>query len=112
MTAVFRDRLWLMGGWFNGRLPDASGSNEVWSSEDGANWKQETKAAGWSPRLGAGIVVFNDKLWILGGNEQYYYRRRKDAEERRLEFARWRDLDAGHRRRALGSARVSSGRRA
>lgn len=73
MTAVFRNRLWLMGGWYNGRLPDASGSNEVWSSADGAKWNQETKAAGWSPRLGAGIVVFGDKLWILGGNEQYYY---------------------------------------
>ncbi len=73
MTAVFRDRMWLMGGWVNGRLPDAAASNEVWSTGDGAQWRQETPAAGWSARLGAGLVVFQNKLWILGGNEQYYY---------------------------------------
>lgn len=73
MTTVFNGRMWLMGGWLNGRLPDASGSNEVWSSVDGKQWQQATAHAGWTPRLGAGIVVFQGKMWILGGNEQYYY---------------------------------------
>jgi hypothetical protein len=73
MTTVFNGKMWFMGGWYNGRLPDASGCNEVWSSVDGAAWKQATPHAGWTPRLGAGIVVFRDKMWILGGSEQYYY---------------------------------------
>ncbi len=72
MSTVFNGKMWLMGGWYNGRLPDASGSNEVWESADGSEWKQMAAHAGWSPRLGAGVVVFHDKMWILGGNEQYY----------------------------------------
>jgi hypothetical protein len=73
MTLVFQDRIWLMGGWFNGRLPGHSASSEVWSSNDGAAWEQATKNAGWTPRLAAGAVVFKDKMWILGGTENYYF---------------------------------------
>lgn len=41
--------------------------------QDGKDWLQATAAAGWSGRLAAGICVFNDKIWILGGTEDYYY---------------------------------------
>jgi len=73
MTLVFKDRMWLLGGWFNGRLPGHSASNEVWSSADGVKWEQVTRKAGWSPRLAAGAVVFKDRIWILGGTEDYYF---------------------------------------
>ncbi len=73
MAATFKDRMWMMGGWYNGRLPGHSASNMVWSSTDGKEWREETKAAGWSPRLAAATVVFQDKLWILGGTENYYF---------------------------------------
>lgn len=73
MTAVFRDRMWLMGGWTDGRLPTHSASNAVWSSVDGVEWRQETAAAGWSPRLAAAVVEFRGRLWILGGTEDYYF---------------------------------------
>ena len=73
MTLVFKDRMWLLGGWFNGRLPGHSASNEVWSTGDGADWTQTSKNAGWSPRIAAGAVVFKDKMWILGGTENYYF---------------------------------------
>lgn len=72
-TLVFRDKMWMMGGWHGGRLAHASGSNEVWSTADGKEWTRETKAAGWSPRLAAPGVVFRDKMWILGGSQQYYF---------------------------------------
>ncbi len=71
-TLVFRDTMWLMGGWYGGRKPFASASNEVWSSTDGATWRQVTDHAAWSPRLGAGGAVFDGKMWILGGAERYY----------------------------------------
>jgi hypothetical protein len=73
MALVFQDRLWLMGGWHGGRLDHASASNAVWSTADGIQWKQETEAAGWSPRMAAGAVVFNDRMWILGGTRKYYF---------------------------------------
>lgn len=73
MAAVFKDQMFFMGGWHNGRLPDHSASNQVWSSTDGVDWKQVTEAAGWSPRIAGGLVVFKDKLWLLGGTENYYF---------------------------------------
>lgn len=73
MTLVFKDRMWFMGGWYNGRLPGHAASNEVWSSTDGKAWSQETKHAGWTPRLASAIVEFKGKMWILGGTENYYF---------------------------------------
>lgn len=73
MTLAFKDKLWLMGGWYNGRLPGHSASDEVWWSADGANWELATSRPGWSPRLAAGAVVFQEKMWLLGGTENYYF---------------------------------------
>jgi hypothetical protein len=73
MSVVFKDRMWMMGGWFNGRLPDHSASNAVWSSTDGAKWEQATERAGWSPRIAAAVVEFKGKMWLLGGTEDYYF---------------------------------------
>ncbi len=73
MTLVFDNRMWIMGGWYNGRLPGHSAGNEVWSSADGKTWELVTPSAGWSPRLAAGAVVFQGKMWILGGTEDYYF---------------------------------------
>jgi hypothetical protein len=73
MTLAFNDRMWLIGGWYNGRLPGHSASSEVWSTADGIKWDQLTAAAGFTPRIAAGIVVFKDKMWILGGTENYYF---------------------------------------
>jgi hypothetical protein len=73
MTLVFKDRMWLMGGWYNGRLPGHGASSAVWSSTDGAAWEQVTPKAGWSPRIAAGAVVFKDRMWVLGGTENYYF---------------------------------------
>ncbi|MDG1898054.1 MAG: galactose oxidase [Fuerstiella sp.] len=73
MSVTFKDRMWFMGGWYNGRLPGHSASNMVWSSKDGSTWAQETDHAGWSPRLAAGLVVFKDRMWMLGGTENYYF---------------------------------------
>ena len=72
MTLVFDDQIWLMGGWFNGLMPGYSASNEVWSSTNGLDWHLISESAGWSPRLAAGSAVFQDKMWILGGIENYF----------------------------------------
>ena len=72
-TLVHNGKMWFMGGWYAGRLPEASASNQVWSSTDGAQWACVTDNAGWSPRLGAAGVAFKGKMWILGGIEQYFF---------------------------------------
>ncbi len=58
---VFRDNLWVVGNY--------EGSNDVWKSPDGVNWTQVTPTAPWGKRLGAGITVFDEKLWVLGGED-------------------------------------------
>ncbi|MSS70569.1 MAG: hypothetical protein EXS64_03670 [Candidatus Latescibacteria bacterium] len=83
---VFRDRLWLLGGWNPNdkvHFPRIC-NNEVWSSEEGLDWtlvKPNTyldatfnPAADWEGRHTAGYVVYKDRMWIVGGdaNQRYY----------------------------------------
>ena len=61
-AAVFKDKMWVIGGW--------SGSttmNDVWYSEDGINWVLATPNAQWQARYTHDVVVFDNKLWVLGG---------------------------------------------
>lgn len=98
-TLAFGDKLWIMGGWHNGRLPGASASNEVWASGDGARWEQVTAQAPWSPRLGAAGVVFQNKMFLLGGVERYY-----DGEARHLKNDVWCSEDGKSWRQLTASA--------
>lgn len=61
-TAVYRDRIWVIGGLDNGLF-----ANDVWSSADGITWVQETSAAAFAARAGHQVVVFADRLWLIGG---------------------------------------------
>jgi N-acetylneuraminic acid mutarotase len=64
-AVVFRGRIWVLGGWGGDR--DGRDLNDVWSSSDGAHWTRVTASAPWSGRNGHSAVVFNDRLWVLGG---------------------------------------------
>ena len=65
---VFKDRIWVMGGTENFYdHSDAMVKNDVWSSADGKEWEQVTANAGWSKRAHAQAVVFDNKIWIMGG---------------------------------------------
>jgi hypothetical protein len=69
---VYRDKLWLFGG-ANHAARDRSTDafvNDVWVSDDGLEWTEVTRSAAWSPRGGAGVVVFNDELVLVGGQGQ------------------------------------------
>jgi len=84
---VFEGKMWLLGGW----NPDDEVhfpricNNEVWSSEDGISWSLEKPntfgtedfdpARDWEGRHTAGYVVFEDRMWIVGGdaNQGYYH---------------------------------------
>lgn len=57
---LFKDSLWLFGGF----IPDRS--NEVWNSADGITWIQKPDAL-WSPRNLMGVVEFQGKIWLMGG---------------------------------------------
>lgn len=65
---VFKDRMWLMGGTENFYEDnDNTLKNDVWSTADGREWKLETAHAAWSKRTHAQCVVFDGKMWLMGG---------------------------------------------
>tara|TARA_R110002124_G_scaffold66821_9_gene181663 strand:- start:772 stop:1557 length:786 start_codon:yes stop_codon:yes gene_type:complete len=115
MTVVFKDKMWLMGGWYNGRLKGHSAGNQVWSSVDGTNWELVTPHADWTPRLAAGLVVFKDRLWLLGGTENYYFGDEKSLKNDVWSSAdgkNWKQetTDAGWSPRAYHQAAVLNGK--
>lgn len=65
---VFKNRMWILGGTedFYDHSP-AKVRNDVWSSADGRAWTRVTGNAGWSARAHGQAVVFNDRIWMLGG---------------------------------------------
>jgi hypothetical protein len=69
MTASFRGRIWVFGGAQIFEDPASSRAfNDVYSSEDGRQWRLETSSAPWPARgIILGATVFDDKLWVIGG---------------------------------------------
>jgi len=71
---VFQDSIYLMGGSTGNDdsivgqgLPARTYFNDVWRSNDGIEWTLLTESASWTPRAGAALTVFNDHIYILGG---------------------------------------------
>ena len=61
---VYRDKLWILGGWFNSYEPCP---RDVWSSSDGKSWRLVTKTAPWKHGDLPMTVVFDDRMWFMGG---------------------------------------------
>ncbi len=64
-AVVLDGRLYVMGG--GNYVPEYAAFNDVWSSADGKNWRKETGAAPWHPRLWFGAAVYRGAMWVLGG---------------------------------------------
>lgn len=63
--AVFRERLWIIGGDCN----QGHYQNDVWSSTNGAAWTHvnQGRAVPWGPRALHYTVVHDDRMWVIGG---------------------------------------------
>jgi len=64
-SVVFDNKIWVMGGYYRDTLLFLL--NDVWYSSNGIDWTCATESAGWLPRCAHTSVVFNDKIWVLGG---------------------------------------------
>ncbi|WP_108125826.1 kelch repeat-containing protein [Saccharospirillum mangrovi] len=71
-TVVFDHRLWVIGGNEGGtNLP--SYQNDLWSSSDGLHWQRHLRHAAFTGRSGHQVVAFNQRLWLVGGQDRYGY---------------------------------------
>lgn len=62
---VFDDKLWVLGG---NDATDSEVSDRIWFSPDGTNWNEVTPVGNvWQPRSFFQAVVFNNKMWVMGG---------------------------------------------
>jgi len=62
-SVVFRDRMWVIGGWSHKN----NNFGDVWYSEDGCTWTELESDVIWTPRHELSALVFKDKIWVLGG---------------------------------------------
>jgi len=82
---VLDGKMYLIGGWNPSNAIDFPWitNNEVWSSSDGRDWGLEKPntfksgfdpSADWEGRHSAGYTVYDNKLWIVGGdsNQRHY----------------------------------------
>lgn len=62
-TAVFNGALFVIGGLTSA----AAVLSDVWSSTDGKNWQQLVSGAPWGERSHMKALVFNNRLYVMGG---------------------------------------------
>jgi hypothetical protein len=80
---VYNNAMWLIGGW-NPATPDGfynTTTNDVWKSTDGLKWTQvkspsyvdatDPNPLTWESRHCAGYVIYNDEMWIIGGDPNH-----------------------------------------
>ncbi len=73
-AVVFNGHMWLIGG----RDKDYKRLNDVWSSTDGKKWDLELAhtdtpaSTQFTPRYNHQAVVFNGRMWIIGGRDKDY----------------------------------------
>jgi hypothetical protein len=63
-AAVYRERIWLLGGWSNHPYRNW---NDVWHAADGERWEPLATNSIWPPRHEHSAYVFRDRLWVAGG---------------------------------------------
>jgi hypothetical protein len=57
---VFKDKMWVFSGF-------TKENHLVWCSEDGVVWKQSEESNFPGHRNGCGVVDFDGKIWLIGG---------------------------------------------
>lgn len=99
-SAVFRGRIWVLGGgrYDTPAVPARTFFNDVWSSEDGRSWQCVTPRASWEARQYHDVAVFDDRLWVLEGwnrsNRNDVWYSSDGAEWHELEGTPWRERHA------------------
>tara|TARA_R110002111_G_C6008015_1_gene374377 strand:- start:21435 stop:23612 length:2178 start_codon:yes stop_codon:yes gene_type:complete len=76
-AAVLNGKIYVFGG--GNYTPEYHATNDVWSSEDGIHWTEETAKAPWHERLWFSSVVYRDRIWVIGGWSNNPAKNKNDA---------------------------------
>ena len=60
-AAVFKGKLWIIGGYDTGQY-----RNDIWCSADGRTWNPVTPAPPFMDVVNRPALVYDDKLWLIG----------------------------------------------
>ena len=63
-SVVYRDRIWVLGGWSNN---PSTNWQDVWYTKDGREWTQYKSDVTWKERHEHSAFIFQDKIWVAGG---------------------------------------------
>ncbi|QDU64004.1 Kelch motif protein [Planctomycetes bacterium Pan216] len=63
-SVVYRDRMWVLGGWSN---HPSKNWQDVWFSKDGRDWRRLRSKVIWKERHEHSTYVFQDKIIVAGG---------------------------------------------
>ena len=68
-AVVFKDRIWVIGvrPGSEGSLGDSSRNTTIWSSDDGAAWKEEMPTTPFGNRVDFGFIAYRESLWVFAG---------------------------------------------
>jgi len=65
VAEVYGGRLWMIGGFSNRQSVNFA---QAWHTRDGESWEQGVSDPMFSPRHEVSPYVFEDSLWVVGGN--------------------------------------------
>jgi dihydrofolate reductase len=63
----FDNKLWVIGGFAMNNSGYPILLSDIWNSEDGRNWEQITNNAPFSTRQEHQVIIFKNKIWLIGG---------------------------------------------
>ena len=64
---VYKDKLWVAGGWTKPSAAAGNFFNDIWNSADGVTWTKVNTQTVFTPRGGFQVIVHNDQLLAVGG---------------------------------------------
>ena len=64
-SVVYRNRMWVLGGWSNN---PSKNWGDAWYSKDGKTWTEYKTSTTWKARHEHSAYVLGGKLWIAGGH--------------------------------------------
>ncbi|HTC20880.1 MAG TPA: hypothetical protein VK859_08530, partial [bacterium] len=74
-SVYFNNQIWVIGGQSpapfdpNNPFYTTNEYNDVWASPNGVNWTSMNSGAPFSGRDSFGTLVYNNKIWVIGGHE-------------------------------------------